>query len=42
MKNIIKKYNNTVEFKAVIDTLMFATIVYIAAMACKFIILNIA
>ena len=42
MKNIIKKYNNTVEFKAVIDTLIFTTIVYIAAMACKFIILNIA
>jgi hypothetical protein len=42
MKNIVKKYNNIVEFKAVVDTLIFTTMVYIAAMACKFIILNIA
>jgi len=42
MKNIVKKYNNSFEFKAVVDTISFITMIYIAAQACKFVLLNIA
>ena len=43
MKKVIKYINNNiVEFKAVIDTLIFIAMIYAAAMACKFVLLYFA
>jgi len=42
MKNIVKKYNNSFEFKAVVDSILFVTMLYIGWLGVKFVILNIA
>ena len=43
MKKVIKYINNNiVEFKVVIDTLIFIVMIYAAAMACKFVLLYFA
>ena len=42
MKNIIKKYNSSFEFKAITDSILFATMLYIGWLGVKFVILNIA
>ncbi len=43
MKKVIKYINNNIfEFRAILDGIIFITIIYIAAIACKFVILNIA
>ena len=42
MKNMIKKYNSSFEFKGLVDSISFATMLYIAYLGVKFILLNIA
>ncbi len=43
MEKVIKYINNNiVEFRAVVDTVILAGIFYIAAIACKFLILYFA
>ena len=42
MKNIVKKYNSSFEFKAIIDSILFVTMLYIGWLGVKFVILNIA
>ena len=43
MKKVIKYINNNiVEFRAVVDTIILAGIFYVAAIACKFLILYFA
>lgn len=42
MKNIIKKYNSSFEFKAIADSILFVTMLYIGWLGVKFVILNIA
>ena len=43
MKKVIKYINNNiVEFRAVVDTVILAGIFYVAAIACKFLILYFA
>ena len=43
MKKVIKYVNNNiVEFRAVVDTIILAGIFYVAAIACKFLILYFA
>jgi hypothetical protein len=43
MKKVIKYINNNIiEFKAVVDTVILAGIFWLAAMACKFLILYFA
>ena len=42
MKNLIKKYNSSFEFKGLVDGITFATMIYIAYLGVKFILLNIA
>jgi hypothetical protein len=42
MKNLIKKYNNSFEFKGLVDSVAFATMLYIGWLGVKFILLNIA
>ena len=43
MKKVVKYINNNiVEFRAIIDTLILAGIFYVAAIACKFLILYFA
>ena len=42
MKNIIKKYNSSFEFKAITDSILFVTMLYIGWLGVKFVILNIA
>jgi hypothetical protein len=42
MKNIVKKYNSSFEFKAIADSILFVTMLYIGWLGVKFVILNIA
>ena len=42
MKNLIKKYNNSFEFKGLVDSIAFAAMIYVAYLGVKFILLNIA
>ena len=43
MEKVIKYINNNiVEFRAVVDTIILAGIFYVAAIACKFLILYFA
>ena len=43
MEKVIKYINNNiVEFRAVVDTVILAGIFYVAAIACKFLILYFA
>ena len=43
MKKVIKYINNNIiEFKAIVDTLIFAGMIWLAAQACKFILLYFA
>ena len=42
MKKILKYINNNiVEFKAIIDTVILVAMIYGAAQACKFLIINV-
>ena len=43
MKKVIKYINNNiVEFRAIVDTVIFVAMIYAAAIACKFLILYFA
>jgi len=43
MKKMLKYINNNlIEFIAIRDTIILVTMIYIAAQACKFVLLNIA
>ena len=42
MKKMIKKYNSSFEFKGLVDGILFTTILYIAYLGVKFILLNIS
>ena len=42
MKKMIKKYNSSFEFKAIVDGTSFAAMIYLTAQACKFMILALA
>ena len=43
MKKVIKYINNNiVEFRAIVDTLILVAMIYLAAQACKFILLYFA
>ena len=43
MKKVIKYINNSiVEFSAIVDTLILVAMIYLAAQACKFVLLYFA
>ena len=43
MKKVIKYINNNIfEFRAIVDTLILVVMIYLAAQACKFILLYFA
>jgi len=43
MKKVLKYINNNIiEFKAILDTAILAGMIFVAAMACKFVLLYFA